>query len=93
MLFRSVDPELGIDVVNLGLLRDVNIDPSGYVTLAMTLTSAACPLDEEIKDQVRSVLDGHVTGHAVNFVYMPPWHPEDMTPEGVDMLRALGYNV
>ena len=53
-----VDPELGINVVDLGLVYGVNIDASHNVTLDMTLTSAACPLTDVIEDQTHRALEG-----------------------------------
>ena len=51
-----VDPELGINVVDLGLVYGVHVDDDNVATLDMTLTSAACPLTDVIEDQTRSAL-------------------------------------
>lgn len=88
-----VDPELGINVVDLGLLYDVVVDDENVATLDMTLTSAACPLTDVIEDQARSVLDGVVKDFHINWVWMPPWGPDKITDEGREQLRALGFNV
>ncbi len=88
-----VDPELGINVVDLGLLYGVDIDEQGNVTLDMTLTSAACPLTDVIEDQTASALEGLANGVAINWVWMPPWGPDKITDEGREQLRALGFNV
>ena len=87
-----VDPELGINVVDLGLLYGVNIDGNDVV-LDMTLTSAACPLTDVIEDQSASALDGIVDGFRINWVWMPPWGPEKITPDGREQMRALGFNI
>ncbi len=87
-----VDPELGINVVDLGLLYDVHIDGSNVV-LDMTLTSAACPLTDVIMDQTNSALEGIASDVAINWVWMPPWGPDKITDDGREMLRALGFNV
>ena len=87
-----VDPELGINVVDLGLLYGVHIDGSD-VTLDMTLTSAACPLTDVIEDQTNSALSGLVKDTRINWVWMPPWGLEMITDDGRDQLRALGFNV
>jgi metal-sulfur cluster biosynthetic enzyme len=92
-LLDVVDPELGIDVVNLGLIYGVHIDESDVCTLDMTLTSAACPLTDVIEDQARSATDGLVQDLKINWVWMPPWGPDKITPDGRDQLRALGFNV
>ncbi|HQR25671.1 MAG TPA: metal-sulfur cluster assembly factor [Nocardioides sp.] len=88
-----VDPELGINVVDLGLLYGVHVDESSNVVLDMTLTSAACPLTDVITDQTRSALEGMVADVAINWVWMPPWGPDKITEDGREMLRALGFNV
>ena len=88
-----VDPELGINVVDLGLVYDVHIDEGNRATLDMTLTSAACPLTDVIEDQTRAALDGLVSEFAINWVWMPPWGPDKITDDGREMLRALGFNV
>jgi len=88
-----VDPELGINVVDLGLLYDVHLDEAHNVVLDMTLTSAACPLTDVIQDQTHSALEGLVKDVAINWVWMPPWGPDKITEDGREQLRALGFNV
>jgi len=92
-LHDVVDPELGINVVDLGLVYGVRVEPDNTATLDMTLTSAACPLTDVIEDQTRAALDGLVSDFRINWVWMPPWGPERITDDGRDMLRALGFNV
>ena len=88
-----VDPELGINVVDLGLVYDVHLDEETNLVLDMTLTSAACPLTDVITDQTESALEGLVNDVAINWVWMPPWGPDKITPDGREQLRALGFNV
>ncbi|KAA1429269.1 metal-sulfur cluster assembly factor [Nocardioides antri] len=88
-----VDPELGINVVDLGLVYGVHLDDDTNVVLDMTLTSAACPLTDVITDQTESALEGLVNDVAINWVWMPPWGPDKITPDGREQLRALGFNV
>jgi metal-sulfur cluster biosynthetic enzyme len=88
-----VDPELGINVVDLGLVYGINIDDDKNVVLDMTLTSAACPLTDVITDQTNQALEGMANDVAINWVWMPPWGPDKITDEGREMLRALGFNV
>lgn len=88
-----VDPELGINVVDLGLVYDVHLDEGNVATLDMTLTSAACPLTDVIEDQTRAALDNLVESFTINWVWMPPWGPDKITDDGREMLRALGFNV
>lgn len=91
-----VDPELGINVVDLGLVYDIHVDAENTATLDMTLTSAACPLTDVIEDQTASVLVGAagvVKDFRINWVWMPPWGPEKITEDGREQLRALGFTV
>ena len=88
-----VDPELGINVVDLGLVYGVDVDAERVATIDMTLTSAACPLTDVIEDQARDALDGIVTDFRINWVWMPPWGPENITEDGREQLRALGFNI
>ncbi|MDO5701622.1 MAG: metal-sulfur cluster assembly factor [Bowdeniella nasicola] len=88
-----IDPELGINIVDLGLLYGVQLEADGTAVLDMTLTSAACPLTDVIEDQTASCLEGLVHSSRINWVWMPPWGPEKITPEGREQLRALGFNV
>ncbi|GAA1672498.1 metal-sulfur cluster assembly factor [Kribbella yunnanensis] len=88
-----VDPELGINVVDLGLIYGVTVDDSSTAIIDMTLTSAACPLTDVIEDQTRMALEGLVNDFRINWVWMPPWGPEKITDDGRDQLRALGFNV
>ena len=88
-----IDPELGINVVDLGLVYGVSVDDSNVATVNMTLTSAACPLTDVIEDQTRAALAPVVSDFAINWVWMPPWAPDKITDDGKDMLRALGFNL
>ena len=88
-----VDPELGINVVDLGLVYGVQLDDETNATIDMTLTSAACPLTDVIEDQTAQALEGLVKDHRINWVWMPPWGPDKITDDGREMLRALGFNV
>jgi len=88
-----VDPELGINVVDLGLVYGVHIGESSDVVIDMTLTSAACPLTYLMQEQTNMALEGMVNDVAINWVWMPPWGPDKITPDGREQLRALGFNV
>ena len=88
-----VDPELGINVVDLGLLYGVLVDDANVAYLDMTLTSAACPLTDVIEDQTRQVLSDLVDDVRINWVWMPPWGPDKITDSGREQLRALGFTV
>jgi metal-sulfur cluster biosynthetic enzyme len=93
-----VDPELGINVVDLGLVYDLRVDEDNTAIIDMTLTSAACPLTDVIEEQARGALTGGPGGGLVNdikinWVWMPPWGPEKITEDGREQLRALGFTV
>ena len=88
-----VDPELGINVVDLGLVYGVTIDAERNASIDMTLTSAACPLTDVIEDQAREALEGVVSDFRINWVWLPPWGPESITEDGREQLRALGFNL
>jgi metal-sulfur cluster biosynthetic enzyme len=88
-----IDPELGINVVDLGLVYGLTVDQNNHAVIDMTLTSAACPLTDVIEDQTATSLDGLVDGFRINWVWMPPWGPEKITPDGRDQMRALGFNI
>ena len=92
-----VDPELGINVVDLGLVYGVFVDDDNVATLDMTLTSAACPLTDEIEDQAQVALTGGpkplASAVKINWVWMPPWGPDKITDDGREQLRALGFRV
>ena len=92
-LHDVVDPELGINVVDLGLVYDIKVETDNTATIDMTLTSAACPLTDVIEDQTNSALSGLVKETKINWVWMPPWGPDKITDEGREQLRALGFNV
>lgn len=90
MLYDVIDPELGVDIVNLGLLRKVEIN-GDTAHVDFTVTTPACPLSSYIEDEIRSCLwqlPGLKTT-TVDCVYDPPWKPEDMT----DFARSqLGWD-
>ncbi|HJQ89993.1 MAG TPA: metal-sulfur cluster assembly factor [Propionibacteriaceae bacterium] len=88
-----VDPELGINIVDLGLIYGLQFEDDDSLTIDMTLTSAACPLTDVIEDQTQTALEGLVDRWVINWVWMPPWGMEMITEDGRDQLRALGFNV
>lgn len=77
------DPEIGINIVDLGLIYGVDKLEDGAVNVAMTLTSPACPLGPVIIDQIQYVA-GRLPGVEnvnVDFVWVPPWDPRTMASE------------
>lgn len=88
-----IDPELGINVVDLGLVYGVTFDDNDGAIIDMTLTSAACPLTDVLEQQTAMVLSSMVSSVAINWVWMPPWGPDKITEDGREQLRSLGFNV
>ncbi|HEX2246757.1 MAG TPA: metal-sulfur cluster assembly factor [Arthrobacter sp.] len=88
-----IDPELGVNIVDLGLLYGLKYAEDGALLIDMTLTTAACPLTDVIEEQTAQALDGVVDEWRLNWVWMPPWGPEKITDDGRDQMRALGFNI
>ena len=92
-LKNVIDPELGVNIVDLGLLYGASYMEDGALKLDMTLTTAACPLQDVIEEQVEQNLGPLVDEWHVNWVWMPPWGMERITEDGRDQMRALGFNI
>jgi metal-sulfur cluster biosynthetic enzyme len=89
-LTNVIDPELGLDFMELGLVYDVGIDDEGGVDVTFTLTTPACPIGPQVTDQMKefiSELDG-VTDVRAHMTFQPPWTPDMMSE---DAKFALGY--
>lgn len=80
-LENVIDPELGIDIVNLGLVYGVSLNAEGVCTVTMTLTSMGCPLAGHIEADVRRALADipEVKEIEVDIVWDPPWGKERMS--------------
>lgn len=89
-LKHVVDPELGINIVDLGLVYDIDISSEGVVHVEYTLTTMGCPIGPLIENQMQSLLAGvpGVTEFGAEMVLRPPWTPEMMSEEAK---AALGY--
>jgi metal-sulfur cluster biosynthetic enzyme len=77
------DPELGLNIVDLGLVYEVTVDDEGGVDIQYSLTTMGCPIGPLIEDQMRSFLRGvpGVGEVRPEFVLRPPWSPEMMSDE------------
>ena len=77
------DPELGLNIVDLGLVYDVQVHDDGGVDIQYSLTTMGCPIGPMIEDQMRSFLRGvpGVGEVRPEFVLRPPWTPEMMSDE------------
>jgi metal-sulfur cluster biosynthetic enzyme len=89
-LKHVVDPELGVNIVDLGLVYDVEIGDEGAVSIEYTLTTMGCPIGPLIEHQMQSFLENvpGVTSVEAEMVLRPPWTPEMMSEEAK---AALGY--
>jgi FeS assembly SUF system protein len=77
------DPEIPVNLVELGLIYDLVVSQGGSVYVEMTLTAPSCPVAGELPGQVESAVRGveGVTDARVKLVWTPPWTPERMTEE------------
>ncbi|MHB8513409.1 MAG: metal-sulfur cluster assembly factor [Actinomycetota bacterium] len=89
-LMVVVDPEIGMPIVELGLVYDVGIDDAGNVKITYTLTSMGCPVGPMIESQVRQIVESltRVSNVSLEMTFSPPWTPEMMSEEAK---AALGY--
>ena len=88
-----VDPELGINVVDLGLVYGVHLDEGTRRRPGHDADLRGLPADRRDQDQTEQALEGLVNDVTINWVWMPPWGPDKITDDGREMLRALGFNV
>jgi len=80
-LENVIDPELGIDIVNLGLVYDAELDEEGTAKVTMTLTSMGCPMGPQIVSNIKHELAElpEVKDVDVNIVWNPPWSRDNMS--------------
>lgn len=78
-----VDPELGINVVDLGLVYEVDVDDEGVAKVAYTLTTMGCPVGPLIEQQMQTILSTipGLAGVEATLTFDPPWTPEKMSEE------------
>ena len=89
-LANVIDPELGLDFMELGLIYGVDISGEGAVHVSFSLTSPGCPIGPQVAEQIDefvSELDG-VTGVSTELTFTPPWTPDRMSE---DAKFALGF--
>ncbi|TCK22027.1 iron-sulfur cluster assembly protein [Pseudonocardia endophytica] len=91
-LYDVIDPDLGVNIVDLGFVRRVRLDGDGVATITMTLTSAACPLTEVMEVQIGHELSAVGRQFTVEWEWLPTWRPADITDDGREQLRAIGFN-
>jgi metal-sulfur cluster biosynthetic enzyme len=88
-----IDPEIGVNIVDLGLIYGLQKADDDSLLINMTLTSAGCPLTEVIEEQIGECLDGVVEAFRINWVWMPPWGQEKITEDGKEQMRAIGFSI
>ena len=89
------DPEIPVNIVDLGLIYDLKLSDEGNVDVDMTLTSMGCPVQDMLQADVELAcksVEG-VKAVTVNFVWSPPWSTEKMSDEGKKMMRMFGFHV
>ena len=89
------DPEIPVNVVDLGLIYNVDIKTGGEVDIDMTLTSMGCPVQDMIQADAELAcmqVEG-VKKVTVEFVWSPPWSPAKMSEDGKKQMRMFGFNL
>lgn len=88
-LYEVIDPELMVNIVDLGLVYDVEIKEENIVKVTMTLTSPHCPMGEAIQTGVRNTLEKELPGHEVeiDLVFEPAWNYDMVSAEGMQQLN------
>ncbi|MBK3331529.1 metal-sulfur cluster assembly factor [Persephonella atlantica] len=89
------DPEIPLNIVDLGLVKSVNINDN-RLKVIMTLTTPQCPLEKYIIRTVIKTLHRHfpqLDEISVNMDFSEPWNAEKISPEGKEKLRELGWNL
>jgi metal-sulfur cluster biosynthetic enzyme len=92
-LMDVIDPELGIDIVNMGLVYSVLADFNKMAIVEVTLTTPSCPLTDTIELDIARALEGSVLGLKVNWTFNPPWSLDMISEDGKAALQALGFTI
>lgn len=92
-LKEVIDPEIGVNIVDLGLIYGLQRAEDGSLLINATLTSAGCPLTDVIEEQTAQALDGLTEAFRMNWIWMPPWGPEKITEDGREQMRAIGFAI
>lgn len=89
------DPEIPVNVVDLGLIYDVRINDDAVVDIDMTLTSMGCPVQDMIEAdaELAAMKVEGVKRVNVEFVWSPPWSPQKMSDDGKKQMRMFGFNI
>lgn len=89
------DPEIPVNVVDLGLIYNVEISDDGVADIDMTLTSMGCPVQDMIQAdaELAAMKVEGVRRVNVEFVWSPPWSTDKMTDDGKKQMRMFGFNL
>lgn len=90
ILYEISDPEIKINIYDLGMIYNIDVEEN-LVKLDITLTSAGCPLAEELEDMISKEFAKKNMSVALNWVWSPNWTIDRITPEGKDQLVAIGF--
>ncbi len=89
-LHELIDPEVAVNVVDLGMIADVSVSEFGEVSVSIRPTTPGCPMHDVLADGARAIVGrlAGVTSVDVGFVYSPPWTPDRISPAGRAALQA-----
>lgn len=94
ILHDVYDPEIPLNIADLGLVYDLQVSDAGEVSILMTLTSPGCPVGDMLADEIRDrAMSIPATDVQVEFTFEPLWTPERISEEGRQMLQAFGFPV
>ena len=87
-----IDPDLGVNVVDMGFVREAFVDERDVAVISMTLCSEVCPLGKVMADQARrAIVPGIASELELDFTFSPRWNPEDISDAGRAKLSDIGF--
>jgi metal-sulfur cluster biosynthetic enzyme len=87
-----IDPDLGVNVVDMGFIREARVDDRDVAVVSMTLCSNVCPLGKVMTDQARrAIVPAIAEDLQMEFVFSPPWKPDDISNAGRAHLAEVGF--
>ncbi len=91
LLKEVIDPEIGVDIINLGLVYNIAYDGDKNVYIEMTLSTPACPLSDALVESVKNIIKKHYPDFNVHveLVFDPPWDTSMISEEGKKRLGML----
>ena len=92
-LREVVDPELGVNIVDLGMVADILIDDEANVVVDLVPTSPTCPMTDRLEYSAELATEGMVNSLTINWLWLEVWTPARLTEDGREQLRAFGLNI